>query len=57
MHVGARLASDSQVKTCHYQDYLDGNLNLGHIMEMTDIHFVAKVQASITAHHLQQAIS
>jgi hypothetical protein len=54
---GARSVLDSQVKACLYQDYLDGNPNLGHITVMMDIHFVAKVRASITAHHLQQAIS
>jgi hypothetical protein len=47
----------SQVKAYHYQDYPDGNPNLGHIMEMMEIRFAAKRQARLMGHHLQQAIS
>jgi len=56
-HIGAPLVLASQVKAYHYRDYQDGNLNHGHITEMTDTHSVAKAQASITDHHSQQAIS
>lgn len=55
--IEAPSVSDSQVKAYHYLDYLVGNPNHGHITGMMETPFVAKLQASIMAHHLQQAIS
>ena len=56
-HTEAPSVSDSQVRACHYHDYLDGNPNRGHITGMTETPFAAKLQASIMAHRIQQAIS
>ena len=55
--IGVLLASVSQVRPCHYQGYLDGNQNRGHITEMMDIHFAVRIQANITVPHLRLAMS
>ena len=57
VHAEVLLALASQVRVCHYHDYLDGNPNHGRIMGTTETPFVAKLQASTMDHPLQQEIS